>query len=285
MPAGLLKSLVAVIVYLFTLVQADAQPIFTHVESIESTVANADAVVIAKLVKFTSGEKDGDQQVHEATIAVEEVLKRDIFTFGPSDRQGIHVRCDARVLANWQERSCRLLVAMDDSAPDATKVIELNADCLEVLTENFKLLRDPETVICAAKETVRGMPAPVKRIHTFQLNVPREMFIGTKWEEYHGLILSVPVDERLEKRSLDYLKSDKYMLREEGVRALRYFKSDGNIARVRPLLNDPGSALEADQENNGVEVRFYGVRQEAYRTLKTWGVDVEKPKIREIVRK
>jgi hypothetical protein len=39
------------------------------------------------------------------------------------------------------------------------------------------------------------------------------------------------------------------------------------------------------EENKGVEVRTYGVRQEAYQTLKSWGVDVKKPTIREEIRK
>ena len=134
------------------------------------------------------------------------------------------------------------------------------------------------------------MPAAVRRIHTFGLEVPREAVAGTKREEYYKtggyLSLSVPVDERLEKRARDYCRSESYRRREEGVRALRYFKSDENIARVKRLLNDPGWAyLYHAQENKGIEVRIYGVRQEAYRTLRVWGIDVEMPVIREEVQK
>jgi hypothetical protein len=34
-----------------------------------------------------------------------------------------------------------------------------------------------------------------------------------------------------------------------------------------------------------MEVRIYGVRLEAYETLTVWGIDVEKPRTREEVRK
>jgi hypothetical protein len=132
------------------------------------------------------------------------------------------------------------------------------------------------------------MPAAVKRIHTFDLEVPCEVFVGTKWEEKRGrrLSLRVPVDERLEKRALLDLGSRDDWLREQAVRALRYFKSDENITRVKKLLNDPGWAYRNyAEQNHGIEARFYRVREEAYRTLNTWGVGVEQPLVEEKIEK
>ncbi len=133
------------------------------------------------------------------------------------------------------------------------------------------------------------MPAGVKRIHTFRLQVPRKVVAGTKWEHYYDtggyLVLSVPVDMQLEKRAHDYIRSRSGPKRAEGARALRYFESDENVARVRPLLNDPEiTHLQPAYENKG-EVRVYGVRYEAYQTLESWGIDVEKPLIREEIPK
>jgi hypothetical protein len=181
-------------------------------------------------------------------------------------------------------------VAYNEYSPSGTTVIELVPDRLAVLTADFKLLRDPEAVIKSARETARRMPTAVKRIHTFKLRVPREAIPGTEWEKYYAtgghLVLSVPVDQRLEKRAHDYIRSEDYQKRTEGARALRYFKSDDNVARVTRLLNDPGWAyLRHAQENNGIEVRLYGVRLEAYQTLKAWGIEVGKPLTREEVRK
>jgi hypothetical protein len=133
------------------------------------------------------------------------------------------------------------------------------------------------------------MPAGVKRIHTFGLKVPRELIAGTKWEEYYHtgghLVLSVPVDKQLEKRAQDSLRAEADQRRAEGARALRYFRSDENIARLRTLLDDPGRAIRHHaQDNKGVEA-IYFVRHAAYETLKSWGIDVEKPVLREDVRK
>ena len=289
MRSAWLKSLVAVGISLVASVRAHAQPLFGHAESIECTIANADLVVIGKLAEFGGGEPADERAGHEATIAVEETLKEDLFTIEPYRRLRVHVLCPESVLATWKDHSRRLLVAVKEDAPSATTVIELARDGSEVLTADLALLRDPEAIIRIAKETVRRMPASTRRIHTFRLTVPREAVAGTKWEAYYGtggcLVLSVPADERLERRAQDYIRSQSYMRREEGARALRYFKSPENVARVQGLLNDPGWAyLRHASENRGTEVRIYGVRREAYRTLKSWGVNAEKPKIREEVR-
>jgi hypothetical protein len=281
------KSLIGFGVCLVASVQAHAQPLIPHAQSIESTVANADLVFIAKLVKFGDGERADERadgrQVHNATIAIEATLKKDLGRNEPYERLSLYVPGPASVLADWTKRSSRLLVALDSDAPKATKVIGLVEGKVEVFKADLTLLRNPDDVIRAAKEAARRIPAGVKRIHTFKLKVPRELCAGTQWEEYYHtsghLVLSVPVDKHLEKRAQDYLRSESYLKRAEGVRALRYFKSDDNIARVRPLLDDPGR-----YHAQGVEA-IYVVRREAYETLKAWEIDVKKPVLREDVRK
>jgi hypothetical protein len=270
--------------------EVHAQPLFGSVESIESTVANADLVLVGKIVEVGPEQKDSSKG-HEVVLAVEQTLKQDIFQTEPFRRLRLVVHLPKSVLAKWKDRSTRLLMIVTTELPaDSTTVIDLTPDSLQVLTADFRLLRDPKAVIEAARETVRRMPVAVKRIHTFGLVVPREVVVGTEWEKYYktggSLGVSVPVDARLEKWACDAIRSATYGRREEGVRALRYFKSKENVARVKGLLNDPGWAyLKHPQENNGIEVRVYGVRQEAYRTLKSWGIDVEKPTIREELRR
>src|SRR6187431_1108483 len=55
---------------------------------------------------------------------------------------------------------------------------------LEVLTADFTLQRDPESVIRSARDAVIHMPAAVKQINTFSLMVPREIVAGTSWDKY-----------------------------------------------------------------------------------------------------
>jgi len=227
--------------------------------------------------------------VHEATIDVEETLKQELFNIEPYKKLRIEIPAPESVLADWKKRSCRLLVAHDNDAPNATKVIELTEDKLQVWKSDLTLLRKPDSVIKAAKESVKRMPAGVKRIHTFGLKAPRELVAETQWEKYYRtgghLNVSVPADTQLEKRAQNYLSSKDDSQRAEGARALRYFKSDDNIARVKKLLNDPARALRhRGQESEGMEA-IYFVRYDAYETLKAWQVEVTKPVLREDVGK
>jgi hypothetical protein len=285
----LLRAFVAVAIFLFAAADLPGQPLFPATRSIETIVANSDLVVVAKLVEIRLDEQAPQHRGLDILVDVEETLKQDLFTIDPYEGLGVRVSQPLAEVQEWKRRGSRLLIAHDDHAPDEATILELADGRMEVLTADLKLLRDPEKVLQVAKETAQRAPAAVKRIHTFPLAVPREVIVGTKWETYYGssgyLRLSVPVDQRLEKRAIDYLGSDSYQQRYEGVRALRYFKSDDNIARVKSLLGDPhwGHLKDAD-ENGGVEVRWYGVRDEAFRTVRAWGVDMEKPVVREEVR-
>lgn len=286
-------------VFLVAMVHTHAQPLFSHAESIESTVANADSVFIAKLEKFddvkNSGEitRPGENEWHHATIAIEETLKQNLPGRDPISepyrRLRVRVTRTVTVLADWQKRSSRLLVAIDEDVPNATTVIELMPAGMEMLTADFKLLQEAESVLRAAREAAHRMPARIKRIHTFDLQVPREIVAGTKWEKYYDtggcLTLSVPVDQQLEKRAQDYVRSKSFRRRREGTKALMYFKSDENISLVRPLLNDTEITHVDPAYRDKPAIRVYGVRNYAYDTMKCWGIDVEKPVIREEVQK
>jgi hypothetical protein len=256
---------------------ARAQPLFHHAESIERTVANADSVVLGTVA--------GAEQAADGvtlTLAVEETLKGEHL-----DRLRVRLPGDRPVAVPARGRPARLLVAASGDPPAATRVIELSGRGAEVLAADFTLLRGPEDVLRAAREAVRRMPG-VHRIDTFRLVVPARVAAGTRWEPYYGsggyITLEVPVDGRLEQRAHEAIRSESYGEREEGARALRYFKSDENVARARALLADPGWAYAARaEENRGIEVRIYGVREAAYRALRSWGVAAAEPVTREEV--
>jgi hypothetical protein len=307
-----LKLIVAVGFCLSASVRAYAQVYYVGTtESIESLVANADEVYIAKLQRIGRGIPENknslnveDLEKHEVTLAVEETLKETAFASDgrdpggkPEPLVGREVPYPASVLAAWKKRGSRLLVAESGGAPNELMcsnvrfitIIELAPDTLEELTEDMKLLRNPADVIRVAKETVRRMPTNVRRIQTFQLVVPQEIVCGTKLalapEKPGELRVTVPADERLEKRALDEIRSPDERRREEGVRALRYFKSEENIARMKSLLNDTSFGYLSDpaSHNRGHETHRYDIRRAAYEALKCWGVDVPTPVIDEKV--
>ena len=282
-----LKWVIGFCVSLIASVPAHAQPLVPKTESIESLVANSDYVSIATLVKFRCEEQGTDPDKHDATIAIEEELKYPLSSNERSKAGRITIIRRASVLAGWQERSSRLLIATKEYAPELTQVIELLPEKLEVMTADVRLLRDPEAVIRAARAAVTRLPANIKRVHTFDLQVPRNVIKGTSWETYYDtgghLRLSVPVDQHLEKRAQDSVRSGDPHQRAEGAKALAYFKSDENIALVRPLLNDPGVTwLEPAYESTAGE-RIFGVRCSAYETLTAWGINVKQPAFREVV--
>jgi hypothetical protein len=65
-------------------------------------------------------------------------------------------------------------------------------------------------------------------------------------------------------------------LRAEGAKALAYFKSDGNIAALKPLLQDEARRVEEPQPGSpGRLRRVYFVREAAFNVLRQWGVDVK----------
>jgi hypothetical protein len=282
------KWIIGVGVSLMASVQAHAQPLVARTESIESTVANADLIFIATLVDFRRAEQGHDRDGHEVTIVIEETLKQELFSDEPYRGLSLHVPRPASVLEDWKERSSRLLVAYDEYAPKQTTVIDLSPDKLEAMTAGVELIRDPESVIRLARKAVHRLPRSIKRIHTFDLHVPREIVAETSWDQYYDtgghLRLSVPVDQHLEKRAQDAVRSENPHRREEGARALAYFKSDKNMALVRPLLNDPGTTYLQPAYDDRAGERVYGVRYSAHQTLKSWGIDVEQPVFREAVR-
>ena len=285
MPAAGLIWIVGFGVFLVGSVQGLAQPLIPHTHSIEATVANADQVFIATLTDFRRSEQDHDRDGHDATIAIEETVKQHLYTVEPHRGLSLHIPRPASVVANWKERTCRLLIAYHDYAPQETIIIELVPDTLEVMTADVTLIRDPEVVIRLARAATTRLPANVKRVHTFDLEVPRKIIAGTRWEPYYNtgghLRLSVPVDQHLEMRSLDYIRSENAERRGEGARALAYFKSDKNLQIVKSLLDDPAVTYSQPADGDKVGERVYGVRHAAYETLKTWRIDAKQPVVRE----
>lgn len=269
-------------------IQAHAQPLVPKTESIESTVVNSDHVYIATVVQFRRAEQDNDRDTHDVTVAIEEAVKLELFRNEPNRSLSLQITRPASVIAGWKERSTRLLIAYNEYAPKQPTVIELVPDKLEVMTADVKLIRDPDAVIRLARTAVSRLPANIKRVHTFELQVPREVVAGTRWEKYYNtgghLRLSVPVDQHLEKRAQDYVRSKCPDRRQEGARALAYFKSDKNLALVQPLLNDQGITYSQPADGDNAGERIYGARYSAYQTLKSWGVAVKEPVFREALR-
>lgn len=265
-------------------VEVSAQPLCDLTPAIETMVINSDNVWIAKIVQVLPRKADDDRKGHDVVIAIEDRVKVERLE-EPSEKMSVYLPYEAAVLQGWQERSSRVFIALTMYDWEQTRAIELAPETLEVMTADVKLLRDPDAVIQAAKAAVHRLPANVKRVHTFDLVVPHEVVAETRWDRSYRtgghLNLSVPVDQELEKRAQDYVRSADPLLRPHGIRALYYFQSDENIELVRPFLNDPHFVFHTTDGSSGK--RYYAARHAAYQTLKGWGLTVEPPVYREDV--
>lgn len=281
-PCSWLISLSVVGTFLIIALEARAQPVFERELSLDGLILNADVVVVGKVIEFAEGE-----ELHELTIAIEETLRGE-----HRERRTVHLNhklwrlgvggVAVSDIIKWKDDSRRLMVALENEPLVVCGLIDLADAKLRVFRGDLTTLHKPEDVLKGAREIIRRAPG-VKRVDTFSLKLPVE---GGKFDWAGTTFVDVPVDERLEKRALEYLGSKFGQQREEGARAMRSFKLEENVARLKLLLSDPEwSIKQRAADNRGIEVREYFVREAAYKTLQYWGVNVDKPILREEIRR
>jgi hypothetical protein len=242
-------QLLAIAFFLLAPTAGFAQAIMPrNIESIDVRVLDAENVVIAKLVTVTSS---SDRAV--ALVAVEETLKGDHQEFRQVE---LRASGDSKHVRRLYEdnKTARLLFY------DSTFAV------LDSIGPKYELLgggtiRGADEVIPYLREVIRSNPGWKK---------------GKLGQTFPLGRLIVPIDARLEKWAIEkigtYIFSDSR--RYEAVQALRLFKSDANIVRMRRLLKDTTSTIATTRS---VARRFYYIRQAAYEALKNWDVQVDAP--------
>jgi hypothetical protein len=176
-----------------------------------------------------------------------------------------------------------------------------------IFTTEMRLLDKPEDILKAARDAVaegRGR-GPVRR---HAIDLPSSVAGRTGYQGDANRFY-VPVDRHLEalarrliaapgafvpkaeelsyrpkteeeRRQLEAsLRFSRNLLRAEGAKALKYFKSEENVATLKPLLTDDADRVEHAPDGREVG-RVYYVRKAAYETLWQWGVDVPRPVLR-----
>jgi hypothetical protein len=242
-----LRQLMTILAALLALTSSGpllAQPIIIQRQSIDSTVAMFEQVFVGRIVEIGTPTTDGKSVAMQPVVfAVEEVLRGERtkrialpdFTYPTA------------TLTGWQSHSNRLLIAVNHGAPSVSAVIDLDADSLEVWSADFVLIKKAADVIQAAKDEIRRTPTDSPRSPNVQMRPPR----GDLY-----LRLTIPADERLERRAHAILGGGDGWSREEAVEALKYFKSNENIRLLKSLLEDS-------------DIK---VGRKAYEVLTGWGV-------------
>jgi len=255
-----------------------AQPGYISGTSLDSMVVNSDHVFIGTIRKFEKQEgKAGSNDRLLVWFAIEETLKSPQSVLASSPITTDPYTCFFQPLGQFEyydiylpkliEKRSRLLVAVGGDIPFA---IDLDDKGQKVLTSDFEIL------------DVSRVPPNVRRIHTLTLWKPEaiELDLG------QPVRLKVPVDERLEKRTHSLLASESPKDRIAGLEAIRYFKTDENIAKAKNLLTDPYQEKRWDTQTDDLKPYLsYLVRVAAWDTFRVWGIKVEKPVLRKDIKK
>jgi len=184
-------------------------------------------------------------------------------------------------LARSKDAAHRFLVAAGGSPLTVCALVDLDDEKLQVWQQDLTPLRKAADVLQAVRATIRREP-DARATETFRLAVPYQGKYGSYFGFAGHTHVVVPANEALQKRALAYIRADNRWQRAEGARALRLFKSDDHVARLKALLNDPTTIVINHAEDNlGIEVRHYPVRAAALETLKSWGVQVAAPTLSE----
>lgn len=111
--------------------------------------------------------------------------------------------------------------------------------------------------------------------------------VEPKLEKTAKHLIAAPEDFISEKSEPALVPQWRCDLRAEGVNALQYFKSAGNIKLLKSLLHAPDCWMIKDwstqYRNMNVTDKIYSVRSKAYEVLKDWGIGVPKPVTEETI--
>ena len=230
-----------------------AQPGPRGVECLDTLVLNAEFVFVGRITEIHL-----DRSTPMGTNVVVEVrehLKGDV-----SEVTQAEISAPEATLRAWLEMKTPLLIVNGGVA----KAVDLSS-LPRLLTSKLRPLRDPEDALRVAREAIRRHPG-VLRIATFSRRVGLDE------------VSRVPADADLERWSESTLADSHKPVWERGsaANALRFFPSETHIALLKRLLRDEGTVVRRRAvDNGGWQVDAYYVRENAYRTLREWGVKID----------
>ncbi len=158
-----------------------------------------------------------------------------------------------------------------------------------IFSMDLSVLEKPNDILDAARAAAaeggkRG------RVQGHDLDLPRGV-MQRSGRSGDANSLRVPVDRRLETLAHRLIESPRDFLagaerayadqlRLEGIGALRHFSSEKNVALLKPLLGDPAWSIHVDPDGKEEE-SIRPPRSGPYETLRSWGIAVDKPVLRE----
>jgi len=254
-----------------------AQPAFTYVNSVDETVSRASSIVVGRIAGITHPKNDPYKA--RLTIAVEKTLMgkpMDSVDFEADPFYGNYIDAYA------DRREVMLVTPAKTGQPPIFAVSGSPIDSAS--TADFKIIKDADEFIKEVKQLVAAQPGP--SLGNWIISAP-DNELGLRWHnQFDGpnpTLLLVPIDKNLLARAKQWVKSGDWRTRLEAFRVFHHFESPDLVPILTPLLSDPGYDVRSAEQNKGIEVRTYRVREEAHRLLVKLGVNVERPKTEESV--
>jgi hypothetical protein len=269
-------SLIAIFVYALSSVAA-AQPGPTYVECLDTLAIDSRGVFVATVSDLCDAAHCSAG--NNAVLKVERYLKGNA-----GDRFQFALDAPPPLIAEWKAQGSRLLIfdqLTDDpgsGGASSMRIVDLSQPTGKVLTADMRVLSDGQQILEAAQQAIERNPN-VLRMVTFE-----RPLTGDAAKAFGGFspVTRVPADAELERWAIGVLQGKPGdSSRWQAVQALGLFQSEETTRLLTSLLNDPATVVMQRAENNlGVEVQAYPVREQAYQVLRGWGVAVEQPVLR-----
>lgn len=269
-----MRGLFSLLITLFVGSSVVAQPLFKIEHSLELAVANSPRIYVATIDAIEPAVKLGAPQMLH--LKVKETIKG-------HHRQKhavlLNHLTDAQQLA--QDSGTPVLVLEIDNTHKALVIPLTEEPSPKALTTKFDVIRDSTKLLEMTKELAQETIG-IARQRSVRVRVPQAFVKDTHWMKYYrtggGVSLHVPVDKQLEQHAKTWLRDypDHSIIGGEAIEALRYFKTDENIALVRSYFDhdeDDETAEDTDHQPGGRS--FNATDYAARRTLRYWGVPSE----------
>jgi hypothetical protein len=280
-------------------------------ESIEWVLASSDRVVGGKVIQVdkVTGPDKKDYQV--VTVAISKTIKGE---HGDHETFLLHHYIYSEYAKQWMGEGIPVLFCLvkndgkripfpadkfawvlreDGNLPDAVLLGKSKHDwtgCVPVLTRDFQVLTDKESILKLVERTVNaGVKRRAPRRHT--LNVPSDTAVYRELWAGSAVRLIVPIDEQLEVLGRKWCRSASPWEREEGAQILGHFKNEMNVELLKSLLNHPSNCestlhrtVRGKSELELVyRKKLYYVRQAAFDALRELRVKVDRPILEELL--
>lgn len=272
---------------------ARAQPLAQDLDSIEWMAADSSLIVRGSILAVETDNERESFPWHRVYFRVEETIKgthhrslafivkssagdREIRQWRETRPVLVFLKESRFVVARWRQRKYSRYPFAPRTGHSSFSIVGLDpTEETSLYDLSLTAITDPASILKVTKEAAAA-PAIAGESCRYWLNVPGGSLMR----------LAAPVDDRLEYRAKQWLRSEDKQFRREGVGALVFFRSEANADLLRGLFNDPGAWIHAHEKDGRIarKERVYEVREEAHAMLEAWGFEAPLPVIREPLR-